>query len=37
MNLLLDTDVLLWAAGAPWRLAQDVPALLEDEDFMPLQ
>ena len=30
MNLLLDTHVLLWAAGAAARLTDDVRALLED-------
>ena len=32
MNLLLDTHVLLWAAGVPERLPDDVRALLEDQD-----
>ena len=30
MTLLLDTHVLLWAAGAPERLPDDARALLED-------
>ena len=32
MNLLLDTHVLLWAAGVPERLPDDGRALLEDQD-----
>lgn len=32
MNLLLDTHVLLWAAGASPRLPADARALLEDPD-----
>ncbi len=32
MNLLLDTHVLLWAAGTPGRLPDDVRALLEDQE-----
>ena len=35
MNLLLDTHVLLWAAGVPQRLPEDVRGLLEDEDSNP--
>ena len=35
MNLLLDTHVLLWAAGMPERLPGDVRALLEAEDAKP--
>ena len=31
MKLLLDTHVLLWAAGAPRRLPRAARALLEDE------
>ena len=31
MKLLLDTHVLLWAAGAPRRLSPAARALLEDE------
>ena len=30
MNLLLDTNVLLWAAGVPERLPDDARALIED-------
>jgi PIN domain nuclease of toxin-antitoxin system len=30
MKLLLDTHVLLWAAGQPERLSQDARALIED-------
>ena len=36
MKLLLDTHVLLWAAGAPERLASDVRALLDDPDNQPI-
>lgn len=32
MNLLLDTHVLLWAAGAPEKLSTAARALLEDDD-----
>ena len=32
MNLLLDTHVLLWAAGAPEKLSATARALLEDDD-----
>ena len=35
MNLLLDTHVLLWAAGMPERLPGDARALLEAEDAKP--
>ena len=35
--ILVDTHVLPWAAGVLWWPAQDVSALLEDEDFMPLE
>ena len=35
MNLLLDTHVLLWAAGMPERLPGDVRELLEAEDAKP--
>ena len=35
MNLLLDTHVLLWAAGLPERLPSDARALLQDEDAKP--
>ena len=31
MKLLLDTHVLLWAAGTPRRLPRAARALLEDE------
>ena len=31
MNLLLDTHVLLWAAGHPGRLPQEARDLIEDE------
>ena len=37
MNYLLDTHVLPWARGAPRRLAQDVRALVEDEDSRELR
>ena len=30
MNLILDTHVLLWAAGAPGQLSSEATALLED-------
>jgi PIN domain nuclease of toxin-antitoxin system len=32
MNLLLDTHVLLWAAGSPQRLSPAARALLEEPD-----
>ncbi|SHE45129.1 PIN domain nuclease, a component of toxin-antitoxin system (PIN domain) [Modicisalibacter ilicicola DSM 19980] len=32
MNLLLDTHVLLWAAGEPQRLSAEALELLEDRD-----
>lgn len=32
MNLLLDTHVLLWAAGNPERLSEPATALLTDEN-----
>ena len=35
MSLLLDTHVLLWAAGVPERLSYDARALLEDADVQP--
>ncbi len=35
MSLLLDTHVLLWAAGAPERLPSEVRALIEDEGSNP--
>ena len=35
MNLLLDTHVLLWAAGAPERLPVDVRASLGDKEATP--
>jgi PIN domain nuclease of toxin-antitoxin system len=35
VSLLLDTHVLLWAAGMPERLPGDVRALLEDRDAKP--
>lgn len=31
MNLLLDTHILLWAAGAPERLSPEAVALIESE------
>jgi PIN domain nuclease of toxin-antitoxin system len=36
VKLLLDTHVLLWAAGAPERLASDIRALLDDPDTQPI-
>ena len=36
MKLLLDTHVLLWAAGVPERLSSDVRALLESNDTNPV-
>ena len=36
MKLLLDTHVLLWAAGAPDRLPADVRTLLEDRTTEPI-
>ena len=36
MKLLLDTHVLLWAAGVPERLSIDVRALLEAKDTSPV-
>lgn len=36
MKLLLDTHVLLWAAGVPERLSSDVRALLEAKDTNPV-
>ena len=35
MKLLLDTHLLLWAAGVPERLPDEARALLEDEDATP--
>ena len=35
MKLLLDTRLLLWAAGVPERLPDEARALLEDEDTNP--
>lgn len=35
MKLLLDTHLLLWAAGVPERLPDEARALLEDEDAAP--
>ena len=35
MNFLLDTQLLLWAAGNPDRLANDVRALLQDPQTQP--
>ena len=35
MRLLLDTHVLLWAAGAPQRLPDDVRALIEEAATAP--
>ena len=32
MKLLLDTHLLLWAAGEPKRLPKDIRSLLEDRD-----
>jgi PIN domain nuclease of toxin-antitoxin system len=32
MKLLLDTHLLLWAAGEPKRLPKDIRTLLEDRD-----
>ncbi|UDF04586.1 type II toxin-antitoxin system VapC family toxin [Asticcacaulis sp. AND118] len=32
MKLLLDTHILLWAAGEPEKLPQDMRAQLEDSD-----
>ena len=32
MNLLVDTHLLLWAAGAPQRLSNQALTLLEDQD-----
>lgn len=36
MNLLLDTHVLLWAAGASGRLPDEGRALLEQQDTQPV-
>ena len=36
MNLLLDTHVLLWAAGAPERLSAPARAMLEDPGTVPV-
>jgi PIN domain nuclease of toxin-antitoxin system len=36
VKLLLDTHVLLWAAGAPERLASDIRTLLDDPDNQPI-
>ena len=36
MKLLLDTHVLLWAAGAPEKLPGDARALIEDEGTDPV-
>ena len=36
MRLLLDTHVLLWAAGDPDRLGEDARALLEDPATRPV-
>ena len=36
MKLLLDTHVLLWAAGVPERFSSDVRALLEAKDANPV-
>jgi len=35
VKLLLDTHLLLWAAGVPERLPDEARALLEDEDATP--
>ncbi|MCY3689373.1 MAG: type II toxin-antitoxin system VapC family toxin [Gammaproteobacteria bacterium] len=35
MNCLLDTQLLLWAAGDPDRLANDVRVLLQDPQTQP--
>jgi PIN domain nuclease of toxin-antitoxin system len=36
MNLLLDTHLLLWAAGDPQRLPSPARALIEDPDHVPV-
>ncbi|KPV39035.1 twitching motility protein PilT [Thiohalorhabdus denitrificans] len=36
MHLLLDTHVLLWAAGAPERLSDQAKSLIEDPENQPL-
>lgn len=35
MNLLLDTHILIWAAGQPERLSDGVRALLQDPETVP--
>ena len=35
MRLLLDTHVLLWAAGLPERFSAEARALLEAPDLVP--
>ncbi len=35
MNLILDTHLLLWAAGAPERLAPEAASLIEDPQNSP--
>lgn len=35
MNLLLDTHILIWAAGQPERLSDEVRALLQDPETEP--
>ncbi|MEQ6886615.1 type II toxin-antitoxin system VapC family toxin [Salicola sp. Rm-C-2C1-2] len=35
MNLILDTQILLWAAGAPEKLSCEVTAWLEDPQITP--
>lgn len=32
MNILLDTHILLWAAGSPGRLSKEAQALIEDRE-----
>ncbi|APG94701.1 type II toxin-antitoxin system VapC family toxin [Sinorhizobium americanum] len=32
MNILLDTHILLWAAGSPGRLSREALALIEDRE-----
>lgn len=36
MRLLLDTHLLLWAAGSPERLPHNARALLEDQQNLPV-
>ena len=35
MNLLLDTHILIWAAGQPERLSDEARALLQDPETAP--